>query len=434
MSTDSDYLKSGNFYADSIIDMPNGLLNITNANVFATIPPDWIATHAYPQNFVMHPAFALNPGNIAYQATTPGTSGSSEPTWTTCQTVGSTCSDGSVVWTALANGNATIPVWSPNYAFPLDFVLLPGPEGNPAGYYYTVTTAGLTGGLVPTWTTCVTPGCTLTDGTIVWTGEPTGTATTFGTFGTVRTVYNVGCSGCLNERYTDLVGGVANLYSGYTYKQSFFGNTSQLTLFRQPISISTLDGFHFTPFDPTQNTIITLDSGHNGTRNQSCYQFTDYSGGAGLASGEMCMTAAGHFEYFDAYPNFNTRIAFFNGGGNKYNVPTGGSHTFDVNDVPALTVSASSSTLNTGNWYIASLAGSGNKPLGVNNYGQLGFYYRHQPSLQCWYRHERRDRNRGLCDTVWIQCFYSRQLPVGNRGSAPEVHGQPSDGKRHLPR
>ena len=40
-----------------------------------------------------------NPSKYGFQATTGGTTGSSEPAWSTCSTVGSKCTDGSVTWT-----------------------------------------------------------------------------------------------------------------------------------------------------------------------------------------------------------------------------------------------------------------------------------------------------------------------------------------------
>ncbi len=40
-----------------------------------------------------------NPSKYGFQATTGGTTGSSEPTWSNCSTVGSTCTDGTVTWT-----------------------------------------------------------------------------------------------------------------------------------------------------------------------------------------------------------------------------------------------------------------------------------------------------------------------------------------------
>ena len=40
-----------------------------------------------------------NSGKYGFQATTGGTTGTSEPAWSTCSTVGSTCTDGSVTWT-----------------------------------------------------------------------------------------------------------------------------------------------------------------------------------------------------------------------------------------------------------------------------------------------------------------------------------------------
>ena len=40
-----------------------------------------------------------NPSKYGFQATTGGTTGTSEPAWSNCNTVGSTCTDGTVIWT-----------------------------------------------------------------------------------------------------------------------------------------------------------------------------------------------------------------------------------------------------------------------------------------------------------------------------------------------
>ena len=40
-----------------------------------------------------------NSGKYGFQATTGGTTGTSEPAWSNCSTVGSTCTDGTVIWT-----------------------------------------------------------------------------------------------------------------------------------------------------------------------------------------------------------------------------------------------------------------------------------------------------------------------------------------------
>lgn len=66
--------------------------------------PDWQASNSYAKNDVIVPT-SNNAGNYAYAATTGGTSGSSEPTFS--QTPGGTTADGSVTWTNI--GTPTTP-------------------------------------------------------------------------------------------------------------------------------------------------------------------------------------------------------------------------------------------------------------------------------------------------------------------------------------
>ena len=64
---------------------------------------EWQASTTY-NNTTVGDAFIYpsvnNASNYAFQATTPGTSGSTEPNWhSSCNTVGSTCTDGTTTWT-----------------------------------------------------------------------------------------------------------------------------------------------------------------------------------------------------------------------------------------------------------------------------------------------------------------------------------------------
>ena len=61
--------------------------------------PAWKTGKVYALNYVINPT-SNNAGNFSYQATVAGSSGASQPVWSTnCVTVGSTCSDNSITWT-----------------------------------------------------------------------------------------------------------------------------------------------------------------------------------------------------------------------------------------------------------------------------------------------------------------------------------------------
>jgi hypothetical protein len=80
---------------------PLATLPSTPYQIFIREPANfsaWTASTPYSLN-----TFVFRPGrySLIYKCTTAGTSGAAQPTWTT--TAGSTMSDGSVVWTAVAN-------------------------------------------------------------------------------------------------------------------------------------------------------------------------------------------------------------------------------------------------------------------------------------------------------------------------------------------
>lgn len=74
-----------------------GVAQITLTPTYAI--PDWIAATAYSLGY------SITPNSYRYKATTAGTSHASvEPTWPT--TIGSTVTDGTVVWTCVAEKRA----------------------------------------------------------------------------------------------------------------------------------------------------------------------------------------------------------------------------------------------------------------------------------------------------------------------------------------
>jgi hypothetical protein len=61
--------------------------------------PAWKTGKTYATNYIINPT-TTNPGNFSYQATVSGTSGASQPLWSTnCVAVGSTCTDNGITWT-----------------------------------------------------------------------------------------------------------------------------------------------------------------------------------------------------------------------------------------------------------------------------------------------------------------------------------------------
>ncbi len=116
-----------------------------------TCDPAWSASTPYAINDLIRPA-----GNNAYYyiATTAGTSGTTQPTWSTSGTI----TDGTVTWTP-----SRIPdAWSASTAYTVDAVIRPTVNN---GYYYTARTAGTSGAAEPT--TWPNKG-RVTDGTVTW--------------------------------------------------------------------------------------------------------------------------------------------------------------------------------------------------------------------------------------------------------------------------
>lgn len=133
------------------------------------------------------PGYTLIDANGNLQVlTTAGTSGALQPTWAT--TYGATTTDGTAVWTCYGSPLQNWGIVAPSTAASPVNASLPNPP-NPlwaANTFYapttvqvvdtnnniqTLTTAGTTGGVQPTWN--VTLGGTTTDNTAVWTNKGT---------------------------------------------------------------------------------------------------------------------------------------------------------------------------------------------------------------------------------------------------------------------
>jgi prepilin-type N-terminal cleavage/methylation domain-containing protein len=125
----------------------------------------WKASTVYPVNSIVTPT---TENGYYYRATAisgTGTSGSSEPTWTT--TIGVAMPpDGGVTWTPIGKA------WKASTAYSLNDMIVPS-NANNNGHYYKATTvngAGTSGTAEPPWPTTVpTPAATVIDYQIIWT-------------------------------------------------------------------------------------------------------------------------------------------------------------------------------------------------------------------------------------------------------------------------
>ncbi len=212
-------------------------------------------------------------------------------------------------------------------------VMYPGFSLDPANLAYEVTTAGTSDpSTQPTWTTCQTAGCTIGEatGTVVWTAIPNGNATLnpLGAYGTGLTAYRLDGNSSINGHGDDVIAGAANLFVSAGIHNAFIGSNG----------MNSFDGPILTPngtplriqATPGNGVYVGLVTGVGGTREQSGFQFYDWSAGGAspFTTGEFIITAAGDMEYLDAYPGLNTRIAFFASGDNKISTISG--HTTDI--------------------------------------------------------------------------------------------------------
>lgn len=116
-------------------------------------PKAWAATTAFTYGELIAPT---TPNGYYMMCTTPGTTGATEPTWST--TVGATFSDGTATWTCVGPAYA----WTAAVAVPYGAEIR---DSN--GNIQFVLTAGTTGATVPaSWGTGW--GQTTTDGTVTW--------------------------------------------------------------------------------------------------------------------------------------------------------------------------------------------------------------------------------------------------------------------------
>ena len=103
-STSFEATVTGNGYLGG-----SGIANGTSASPNAI---DWKASQTWTTGTIINPSVGNGSGatNYDYVATTGGTGSATEPTWaTSCSTLGSTCTEGGVVWTRIGSPNGTTP-------------------------------------------------------------------------------------------------------------------------------------------------------------------------------------------------------------------------------------------------------------------------------------------------------------------------------------
>lgn len=120
-----------------------------------TFNATWKASTAFTVGQII-----LDPNGNFQTVSTAGTTGATEPTFTSATVSGQTTTDGTVTWTASVG--TPLNIWRATQPYILNMSFL-----DPNGNVQTVTTAGTTGATQPTY--CVTAGCTTTDGTVVTT-------------------------------------------------------------------------------------------------------------------------------------------------------------------------------------------------------------------------------------------------------------------------
>jgi prepilin-type N-terminal cleavage/methylation domain-containing protein len=167
-------------------------------------PATWSPGTAYaPTNSILGtllptiilPTAANRNGN-QYICTTGGTSGTTEPNWSSAAASGATVSDGTVTWTY---GGSTPPTnWVANTIYPsLNAVVYPT-----NGYQYVCTVAGISGSATPAWPTTVN--ATVTDNTVTWKCS--------GSQPTVALQTKIGAEVTGGQDYTKTFGGISISY------------------------------------------------------------------------------------------------------------------------------------------------------------------------------------------------------------------------------
>lgn len=145
----------------SISGNSSGTLTLTlPESLVGPVYKTWSASAARTTGDFVAPL--ASPNGFVYCCSTSGTSSGSEPTWPT--TPGTTVTDGTAVWTCLAQS-----IWKASTAYALGTFVTPKSSGTPAtgGVYMVCTQAGTSGSSEPVWGSAPTTG--VTDGTAKWT-------------------------------------------------------------------------------------------------------------------------------------------------------------------------------------------------------------------------------------------------------------------------
>lgn len=140
--------------------------------------PIWKASTAYTTYDQVRPT--VNTGYY-YTAATAGTSGATEPNWSSLNADG-TVTDNTVKWTPIP----IPPVWSASATYAISAQVRPAVNN---GYYYTAWTAGTSGATEPAWSASGA----VTDGTVTWVpvAMPVCNKYTNGSLGNVQSDYTV---------------------------------------------------------------------------------------------------------------------------------------------------------------------------------------------------------------------------------------------------
>lgn len=137
-------------------DASGNLTIVWPESLIGPVYTTWSASRAYARGDFVVPT--VNNG-FCYQVTSAsGTSAGSQPTWPT--TVGNTVVDGGVTWTCRLRS-----IWVASVARAVGDMIRPT---TPNGYIYRCTVAGTSAGSEPTWSSIITVGGTITDGTVTW--------------------------------------------------------------------------------------------------------------------------------------------------------------------------------------------------------------------------------------------------------------------------
>ena len=131
---------------------------------FRTFASDFLSADRSTAYVVGNRRVPTTPNGFVYRCTTAGTTGGSNPVWST--TIGGTTTDGAAVWTT--NGYHSRR-WTAATSFPVGY-LVKATKANANGWIFE-SSGGTTGATEPAWSGCVgiDYGTTFVDGTITWT-------------------------------------------------------------------------------------------------------------------------------------------------------------------------------------------------------------------------------------------------------------------------